>query len=137
MSALARSISRTFTARTHKEWCRKRLRPKSSHLAPLESCPWMFNPFKPNVIYQHYQLEQSISVLSDVGWYSSCFSNFNRTFQRQTVETLIRCRTLHLVWVCTVWQCPTKRTLGLYRIMSDSIQRDFLSTVENDSYNVA
>ena len=90
------------------------------NIAPLDSCPWMFNPFKPNGISQHYQLEQSITVLRDVGCF---FSNFNRTFQKQTVETLIRCRrTLHLVWVCTVWLCPTKRMLGLHGLMSNSTQ---------------
>ena len=29
------------------------------------------NPFKPNGISQYYQLEQSISVLRDVGWHFS------------------------------------------------------------------
>ena len=106
------------------------------NLASLDSCPWMLNPFKSNGISQNYQFEQSISVLRDVGWYFSFVSsNFNRTFQKQTVETLIRySKTLHLVWVCTVWLCPTKRTLGLYGSMSDSTQRVFLSTVENNSY---
>ena len=43
------------------------------------------------------------------------YSNFNRTFCKQTVETLIRCRILqHLIWVFTVCLCPTKRMLGLY-----------------------
>ena len=42
-------------------------------------------------------------------------SNFNRTFSKKTVETLIRRRVLQcLVWVCTVCLCSTKRTLGLY-----------------------
>ena len=86
----------------------------------------MFNPLKPNGISQHYQLEQSITVLRDVGCFFFLFSNFNRTFQEQTVETLIRCRRmLHLVWVCTVWLCPTKRTLGLHGLMSNSTQRVF------------
>ena len=31
----------------------------------------MFNPFKPNGISHCYQLEQSISVLRDIGWYFS------------------------------------------------------------------
>ena len=38
------------------------------------------------------------------------YSNFNRTFCRQTVENLIR----RLIWFCTVYRCPIKRTPGLY-----------------------
>ena len=42
------------------------------------------------------------------------YSNFNRIFCKQTVETLIRRRFLRrLIWVCTVCLCPTKRTLDL------------------------
>ena len=91
----------------------------------------MFNPFKPNGISHHYQLEQYISVLRGIGGiFLFFFSILNRTFQKQTVETLIRCSgMLHLVWVCTVWLCPTKSTLGLYGLMSDFTQRVFLSTV--------
>ena len=43
------------------------------------------------------------------------YLNFNRTFCKQTVKTMIR---LHRMWclvlVCAVHQCPTKRMLGLY-----------------------
>ena len=39
---------------------------------------------------------------------------FLLTFCKQTVDTLIRRRCL--IWVCTVFLCPTKRTLGLYVI---------------------
>ena len=43
------------------------------------------------------------------------YSNFNRTFCKETVEILIRRRILqHLIWVCTACLCPTNRTLGLY-----------------------
>ena len=42
------------------------------------------------------------------------YSNFNRTFCKQTVETLIRRRILgRLIWVCTICLCPTKRIYGL------------------------
>ena len=42
------------------------------------------------------------------------YSNFNRTICEQTVETLIRRRVVRrLIWICTVCQCHTKRTLGL------------------------
>ena len=41
--------------------------------------------------------------------------NFKRNFCKQTVENLIRRRILRrLIWFCTVCQCLTKRTLGLY-----------------------
>ena len=48
------------------------------------------------------------SVLRAVGWY---FSTFSRTFCKQTVETLmIRCPKMrHLIWICTVCPCPTKK----------------------------
>ena len=74
-----------------------------------------------------FQLDQSFSVLRAVVWYFS--SNFNRTFCKQIVETLIRCSVLrhliwetlircsvlrHLIWVCTICICPTRRTLCLY-----------------------
>ena len=52
------------------------------------------NPFKPNGISHCYHLDQSISVLRDAGCYFSVCSNFHRTFCKQTVETLIRCRFL-------------------------------------------
>ena len=43
------------------------------------------------------------------------YSNLNRTFRKQTVKTLIRRGgQWRLVWVSTVYICPTKRTLGLY-----------------------
>ena len=35
-----------------------------------------FNPFMPNGISHRYQLEQSISVLRDVGWYFSFLFKF-------------------------------------------------------------
>ena len=69
------------------------------HFVALQ-CP-IFNPFKPNGISYSYPLDQSISVLRVVGWYFSFYSNFNRTFCKQTVETLIRRRVL--IWVCTVY----------------------------------
>ena len=68
------------------------------------------NPFMPNEISHRYQSEQYISVLRDVGVGGGdifyIYSNFDRIFCKQTVETL--------VWVCNFCQRPTKRTLGLY-----------------------
>ena len=44
-------------------------------------------------------------------------SNFKRNFCKQTVKNLIRHRvSRRLIWFCTVCLCPTKRTLGLYRL---------------------
>ena len=41
------------------------------------------------------------------------YSNFNRTFCKQIVESLIRRRILRrLVWFCTVCRCPIKKTLN-------------------------
>ena len=46
------------------------------------------------------------------------YLNSNRTFCNLRVETLIGRRVLwHLVWVCTVCLCPTKRALGLNGLM--------------------
>ena len=43
------------------------------------------------------------------------YLSFNRKLCKQTVETLIRRRNLwRLISVCTICQCPTKRTLGIY-----------------------
>ena len=42
-------------------------------------------------------------------------SNFESSFCKQTVTTLIRLRILRcLTWVCNVCLCPTNRTLDLY-----------------------
>ena len=76
---------------------------------------FVVNLFKPIVISHRYQLEQSISVLRDFGWFFlHLYSNFNRTFCKNIVEALIRRRVMRrLILVCTVCQCPTKKTLGL------------------------
>ena len=68
--------------------------PLSFHQLLEKQVQYMFfNPFKPNGTSHCYQLDKSISVLRDVG--SGIFkfwSNFNRLFCKQTVETLIRRR---------------------------------------------
>ena len=48
-----------------------------------------FNPFMPNGISHRHQLEQLISVLRDVGYFSFLLK-FNRKLCKQTVDTLIR-----------------------------------------------
>ena len=46
-----------------------------------------------------------------VWWYLHFYSNFIRTFCKQTLVTLIRrCILRRLIWVCTFCLCPTKRT---------------------------
>ena len=50
------------------------------------------NPFKMNGIFHSYQLDQFISVLRIVENIFHLYSNFDRTFWKQTVETLIGCR---------------------------------------------
>ena len=68
------------------------------------------NPFMPNVFSHPYQLDESIYNFRFLG---GIISNFKRNFCKQTVESLIRRRVLRrLVWFCTVFLCPTKRTLG-------------------------
>ena len=54
----------------------------------------VFNPFMPDGISNRYQLEQSISILKDAGWYFSFYSNFKINC-KQTVENLIRRRISH------------------------------------------
>ena len=76
-------------------------------------------PFMSNVFSHPYQLDESISNFRVVGWYFSFYSNFKRNFCLQTVENLIRRRILwRLIWFCTVCGCPSKRTLGLFGVMS-------------------
>ena len=56
------------------------------------------------------------------------YSNFDRTFCEQTVETLIRRRGLRrLIWVYNVCLCPTKRTLCLYEL--NSSKNSFLDII--------
>ena len=66
----------------------------------------------------------SISLTSQfpiLGLLGSIYSNFNRTFCKQTVENQIRRRILRrLIWLSTVWWCPIKRTQGLNGIMGES-----------------
>ena len=102
----------------------------------MEECcsTMLFNPFKPNEISYSYQMDQTMSVLTVVGWYFFNFiQNFERKFcQKQTVETLIRCSVLlRLIWVCTVCTCPPppkkkktkKQTLGLYGSSSQHLRK--------------
>ena len=56
-----------------------------------------FNPFMPNGISHCCQLDQFISILRVLRGIFPFYSNFNRTFSKQTVETLIR-PAFYAVW---------------------------------------
>ena len=58
--------------------------------------------------------------------------NFNRTFCKQAVKTLIRRHVVwRLIWVFTVCLCPTKRTLGLYGLTIILLRKGDLVTLVN------
>ena len=84
-------------------------------------------PFKPNGIFHSYQLDQSISVFEGCWVIFFILFNYNRTFCKKTVWTLIRRRVLwRLIIVRVVCLCPTKRTLiilGLYGLASEFTQQ--------------
>ena len=62
--------------------------------------------------------------------------SFNRTFCKQTVDTLIRRGfLLCLSWVFTFCLCPTKRTLAVYDLLKILINA-FLIYIRLKSYNV-
>ena len=57
-------------------------------------------------------------ILGLLGGFFHIYSNFKSNFWQQTVENLIGRRILQrLIWFCTVCQCSTKRTLGLYGLI--------------------
>ena len=81
------------------------------------------NPFKPNGISKSYQSDHSISVLRVAGCvFFHFYSNFNRIFCKQTVETLIRHRFLCM---------SHKKDAGLYGLDTNKIlkQKTFLNFV--------
>ena len=54
------------------------------------------------------------TILGLLGSNFKMYSNFKSIYCKQTVQNLIRCRfPRHLIWFCTVCQCPIKRTPGL------------------------
>ena len=56
----------------------------------------------------------SFPILGLLGSIFHFFANFNRTFSKQTVKTLISHRVLGcLIWVHTVCPCPAKTMQGL------------------------
>ena len=64
----------------------------SIHVYTWKAC--IINPFMPNGIFHCYELDESISNFRVVGWYFSLLSNFKRNSCKQTVENLVRRRTL-------------------------------------------
>ena len=85
------------------------------------------NPFKQNGISHplSIQLDHSISVLRLLSKIFPLCSNFNKTFWKQTVQTLVRHHILqHLIWVCSLFLCPTKRLQGLYWLMKTYLHWD-------------
>ena len=75
----------------------------------------VISPFKPNGVSHSSPMDQSISVLRIVSGMFLFDWNFKTTFCVQTVDTLIRrCVLRRLIWICNVFLCATKRTLGLY-----------------------
>ena len=52
-------------------------------------------------------------ILGLLGGIFHFYSNFKRTFCKRTVKNQFK---TPLIWFCTVCRCPTKKTLGLYRL---------------------
>ena len=80
------------------------------------------NPFKSIGNSYTYQLDQSISVLMVVVWYFIHFfsSNFHGTFGKQTVETLIRRRILHCLYMShKIMRCYAY--MGLFRFSEQAV----------------
>ena len=93
----------------------------SSHLRKFNSLPiyaeWIFLNF--------INWTSQFQFLGLLGCISQFYSNFDRAFCNNTVETLIRRRFMRrLIRVCTVCLCSITRTLGLYglkaRVQLDS-----------------
>ena len=72
----------------------------NNRLCQLYARVFLFNPFKLNGFSHSYQLDQCISFLR--WWFF--FWKLDSTSLKQT---------WHLVWVCSVCLCPTKRTICL------------------------
>ena len=77
-----------------------------------------FNPFKPMEFPIFINWTSLFPFWGLLGCIFHFYQYYNRSFCKQTVETLIRRHILwHLIWVCTVCLCSTKRTLGLYGLI--------------------
>ena len=92
-----------------------------THWWNVEFCQILYhllNPFTPNRFRTFITCMSPYPILGLLGGIFHFYSNFDRTFCKQTVENLIRCHFLWcLNWFCTICRCPTKRTLdGLNKI---------------------
>ena len=77
------------------------------------------NPFMPMYFPIPINWTSPIPILRLLGGSFHLYSNFKRNFCKQTVENLIRRTFLRcLILFCTVCRCPTKRTLGLYILLT-------------------
>ena len=57
-------------------------------------------------------------ILGLLGGVFNFYSSFKRSIRKQNMENHIRRHILgHLIWFYTVYQCPTKITLGLYALI--------------------
>ena len=81
-----------------------------NHLDEEES--WLLNSCRPKAIPALVKWTSLFPFKGLLCCKFLLYSNFNRTFCKQTVETLIRRRIL--IWVYTVCLFPTKRALWLY-----------------------
>ena len=118
MDAVLDDISRlTFGQRAMPENVDRKIAPTAHHRG-YKTCSeinGMMSPLKPNGLSNPYPSGRVYVKFRAVGWYFSFYSNFNRTFCLQKVNTLIRRRVLRrLIWVCTVCLCSIKWTPGLY-----------------------
>ena len=91
------------------------------------------NPFKLNGISHCYQLDPSFSVLKGcwIVFYIFIQISIEHSVSKQQ-RPILRC----LIWVCTVFLCPTKRTLGLYGlIITNNIFSIFIALNGKKTFN--
>ena len=72
------------------------------------------NPFRQSVIFNPYQLDESIHKFRGGGLILCIILTKTDVSFKQTVKTLMRHRIMqHLIWVCTVYLYPIHRKLGI------------------------
>ena len=78
----------------------------------IKSVKWLdplVNPLISQMNFPTLTVGRAISNFRGVGCCFFFYSNSNRTFCEQTVETLIKCCVMRpLIWDCTVCSCHTK-----------------------------
>ena len=95
---------------------------------------WSINPFKPNRFSRSYLLAQTMSILRVVEWYY----HFHSILLEHSVSEQWSHILLHLIWVCAVCLCPTKRTLGWIRLraMDDVVFVEWAECTFEDSRTI-